>query len=42
MASRETFVIDTKGDVMFAYTAMVRWKKYADDARAFIKARAKG
>lgn len=41
MTGRETFVIDKKGKVVFAYTAMMQGKKHADDALAFIKANAK-
>lgn len=37
MTGRETFVIDPKGKVVFAYTAMMQGKKHADDALAFIR-----
>jgi len=38
MTGRETFIVDLKGKVVFAYEAMMQGKKHADDALAFIKA----
>ncbi|WP_259068924.1 peroxiredoxin [Mucilaginibacter sp. X4EP1] len=38
MSGRETFIVDLKGRVVFAYEAMMQGKKHADDALAFIKA----
>lgn len=38
MTGRETFVIDLRGKVGFAYSAMMQGKKHADDALAYIKA----
>lgn len=38
MSGRETFIVDLKGKVVFAYEAMMQGKKHADDALAFIKA----
>ncbi len=37
MTGRETFIVDLKGKVVFAYEAMMQGKKHADDALAFIK-----
>jgi len=38
MTGRETFIVDLRGKIVFAYEAMMQGKKHADDALAFIKA----
>ena len=37
MTGRETFVVDKKGKIVYAYEAMMQGKEHADDALSFIK-----
>jgi len=38
MSGRETFVVDTKGNIVYSHAAMLQGKEHADEALAAIKA----